>query len=245
MSSMRNAVQRRVHRERGQPEERKKWGLLEKHKDYSARARDFNTKKRKLQALRQKVLEKNPDEFYFGMMSRSGPSTGKGSTGTVSADRGNKVLSQEAVRLFKTQDLGYIRTARNKAVKEVERLEIAVKGITGKGQKVIFLADPNQKIGKIELESNNTLDGNEDDDEGDDDDEGEMSSSKEEKDLQRTSNRQAEKIKLRLITARERLKALTDAENALELQRSRMAKSPTVGGITKHGTKFKVRDRKR
>lgn len=32
MSSMRNAVQRRNHRERGQPEERSKWGLLEKHK---------------------------------------------------------------------------------------------------------------------------------------------------------------------------------------------------------------------
>lgn len=33
MSSMRNAVQRRNHRERGQPEERaQKWGLLEKHK---------------------------------------------------------------------------------------------------------------------------------------------------------------------------------------------------------------------
>jgi hypothetical protein len=32
MSSMRNAVQRRNHKERGQPEERAKWGLLEKRK---------------------------------------------------------------------------------------------------------------------------------------------------------------------------------------------------------------------
>lgn len=32
MSSMRNAVQRRNHKERGQPEERKQLGLLEKHK---------------------------------------------------------------------------------------------------------------------------------------------------------------------------------------------------------------------
>jgi hypothetical protein len=32
--------------------------------DYSARARDFNQKKAKLKQLRQKVLEKNPDEFY-------------------------------------------------------------------------------------------------------------------------------------------------------------------------------------
>jgi hypothetical protein len=32
MSSMRNAVQRRNHKERAQPEERQKWGLLEKRK---------------------------------------------------------------------------------------------------------------------------------------------------------------------------------------------------------------------
>jgi len=32
MSSMRNAVQRRNHKERAQPLERQKWGLLEKHK---------------------------------------------------------------------------------------------------------------------------------------------------------------------------------------------------------------------
>jgi hypothetical protein len=32
MSSMRNAVQRRQHRERGQLGGREKWGILEKHK---------------------------------------------------------------------------------------------------------------------------------------------------------------------------------------------------------------------
>ena len=51
MSSMRNAVHRRNHKERAQPLERKKWGLLEKHKDYSKRAADHNLKKRKLQTL--------------------------------------------------------------------------------------------------------------------------------------------------------------------------------------------------
>ena len=35
MSTMRNAVQRRQHRERGQLAGREKWGILEKHKVFS------------------------------------------------------------------------------------------------------------------------------------------------------------------------------------------------------------------
>nr|POE79423.1 u3 small nucleolar rna-associated protein 11 [Quercus suber] len=71
MSSMRNAVQRRNHRERAQPLERQKWGLLEKHKDYSLRAKDHNTKKRKIKQLTDKARERNEDEFYFGMLNSS------------------------------------------------------------------------------------------------------------------------------------------------------------------------------
>ena len=32
MSLMRHSIQRRAHRERAQPKEREKWGILEKHK---------------------------------------------------------------------------------------------------------------------------------------------------------------------------------------------------------------------
>ncbi|RKF48980.1 U3 small nucleolar RNA-associated protein 11 [Golovinomyces cichoracearum] len=239
MSSMRNAVQRRVHRERGQIEERKKWGLLEKHKDYSARARDYNAKKAKLKALRQKVLEKNPDEFYFGMMSRTGPSSGKGQTGTVAGDRGNKVLSQDTVRLLKTQDLAYIRTSRNKATKEVSRLEMAVKGIVGEGKKVVYITDQSNDLDqKEELCEQDDID-EKNVTEGDGDS---LSLDQKRRKIQR---REAEKLKNRLEIARKRLKALADAEQELELQRAKMSKSPTVGGVNKSGVKYRVRDRKR
>lgn len=227
---MRNAVQRRVHRERGQPEDRQKWGLLEKHKDYSARARDFNAKKAKLKALRQKVLERNPDEFYFGMLSRAGPSSAKGRKGTVSADRGNQVLGQDAVRLLKTQDLGYIRTARNTAAKETARLEMSAKGIVGSGHKVVFVSESLDQYGDGEVaghafEQNETV------------------SPGAQENKQSHSN--YEKLNAKLCTARERLKTLTEVEEALDLQRAKMAKSPTVGGVNKDGKKFRVRDRKK
>lgn len=61
------------------------------------------------------------------MLSRSGPgsrlSRGKAFTGTVDGDRGNKAMDVDTVRLLKTQDLGYLRTMRNVAAKEVRDLE--------------------------------------------------------------------------------------------------------------------------
>jgi Utp11 protein len=45
-------------------------GILEKHKDYVQRAKDFNQKKDKIKRLRQKVADRNKDEFYFGMVSK-------------------------------------------------------------------------------------------------------------------------------------------------------------------------------
>ncbi len=42
-------------------------GLLEKHKDYILRARDFQRKQGALKQLRHKAAARNPDEFYFAM----------------------------------------------------------------------------------------------------------------------------------------------------------------------------------
>ncbi|QSZ29470.1 hypothetical protein DSL72_003984 [Monilinia vaccinii-corymbosi] len=238
----------RTYKERSQPEERKKWGLLEKHKDYSARARDFNKKKAQLKALKQKVLEKNPDEFYFGMVNKKGPSkTGKNYTGTVNGDRGNQVLSQDAVRLFKTQDLGYVRTMRNKALKEVEELETRTVGIKGHGKKVVFVEneeEQQEKAGGDDSDMDMLFEF--------EDDENDYASKVEDtkedataKHLRKLQEKEADKLEIKLSIARQRLKALTEAEEALDLQRAKMAKSSTIGGVNKNGVKFKIRERKR
>ncbi|KAL9612924.1 MAG: hypothetical protein Q9167_002507 [Letrouitia subvulpina] len=118
MSSMRNVVRRRNHKERSQPAGRERWGLLEKHSDYSLRAKDYQQKKNKLRALRQKANERNPDEFHYGMMS------GKTNRdGHKISDRGNPVLSQETVHLLKTQDAGYLQTLSQQSRRAKEKLE--------------------------------------------------------------------------------------------------------------------------
>src|SRR5271170_1794534 len=117
MSSMRNAVTRRPHKERAQPASRAKWGILEKHKDYSLRAQDYNVKKRKLSQLAQKAQERNPDEFAFGMLSADTAKQGKHGQGGGGAER----LSHDAVKLLKTQDGGYLRVVAGRGRREVER----------------------------------------------------------------------------------------------------------------------------
>ncbi|KAH8698813.1 small-subunit processome [Talaromyces proteolyticus] len=121
MSSMRNAVHRRQHRERGQLEGRGKWGILEKHKDYSLRAQDYNLKKQKLGRLREKARDRNVDEFAYGMLSDKNARQGKHGTREASS------LSHDTVKLLKTQDAGYLRTVGEKARREMEKLEQEVK----------------------------------------------------------------------------------------------------------------------
>lgn len=121
---MRNAVQRRNHKERAQPLERQKWGLLEKKKDYSKRAKDHNEKKRKLGLLKAKAADRNEDEFYFGMMNsttKNGVKVAK--RGADNAGGGGKSLSMDVVKLMKTQDVAYLRTVLQSTRKEIARLE--------------------------------------------------------------------------------------------------------------------------
>jgi len=160
---------------------------------------------------------------------------GKNRTGTVNGDRGNQVLSQDAVRLFKTQDLGYVRTMRNKASKEVEELEKRVVGIRGEGKRIVFVQDEEEQREK--LGGNDVV--------MDEDEDGDEPVDLEEKNLKKMQDKESDKLQAKLSIARERLKALTDAEEALDLQRAKMAKSPAAGGINKAGVKFKVRERKR
>lgn len=97
---MKNAIPRRAHRERAQPAGRKKFGLLEKHKDYIERSKDYKKKKNFIKVLKSKAAERNSDEFYY-KMHNSQVVDGLHTKLTNSLDN-------ESIKLLKTQDMGYI-----------------------------------------------------------------------------------------------------------------------------------------
>jgi U3 small nucleolar RNA-associated protein 11 len=265
MSSLRNAVQRRNHRERAQPAERQKWGLLEKRKDYKLRAADHKAKTKKINALKSKASERNEDEFYFGMMS----STSKGGIkvakrGEANSGGGGKVLSQDVVRLMKTQDQGYLQTMLQRTRKEKARLEEDVLlGETGVrtepdgGAKKVVFDDEGLPIGDGDVdlsdldESLDLEDFNMDSgflDEEDEEASGEEESDDE--DLTPEERLAKSRKKHTLGVKRKKLDALVEQEEKLSAaleglghQRAQMA--GTIGGVNKNGVKFKARLRKR
>src|SRR5438046_3120507 len=98
MSSMQNAIPRRSHKERAQPYSRVRRGLLEKRKDYVLRAQDYKRKQSTLKRLSEKASERNPDEFYFGMVNEQ---TVNGIA--VAIRPGSNALSVKEVKPLKMQ----------------------------------------------------------------------------------------------------------------------------------------------
>lgn len=136
MSSLRNAVKRKEHKERSQPEFRKKFGLLEKKKDYRERADDFNKKQRTTQHLRRLAEDRNPDEFYFAMQNAAT----KDGVHVAKTTQQNK-YSQEELALMRTQDVAYLRTKSQADAKRAERLKASLHflGIARPANHTIFV----------------------------------------------------------------------------------------------------------
>lgn len=236
--------------------------------------------------MRQKAAERNPDEFRFGMTSSKTYDKGQ-----KVSDRGNPELSQDVVKLLKTQDIGYLRTTAQKTRRERERLEQVynIQGDTndslpphksqhspGRNQHTIFVEtkylkdllgsqtavneDKNKKSNILEEQSmvihSNTSNThlNEGDRPNQSSQTENQSSSHLEtsKDLrlvkmnqtsrkQRRRNQEVRESKLRLLKSRE--KELLAAVQELEIQRAKMSNS--IGGTSKAGVKWKIRERKK
>lgn len=199
------------------------------------------------------------------MLSRKGPGSriqnGRSWSGTVEGDRGNKSMDVDMVRLLKTQDVGYVRTMRQVVAKEVARLEEQVVLSRGFGRldedeeeedddddfdmppktkaarKIVFMDDEDERDEAIQDQLDQEEEGDADEETKDKANEKEGAEFEREKALRR--------LRRELENSRKKLKALTDAESALGIQRAKMAKTATSGGTTRRGKKIMVRTRKR
>ncbi|KZM22959.1 rRNA processing [Ascochyta rabiei] len=272
MSSMRNAVQRRNHKERAQPVEREKWGLLEKRKDYKLRAADHRQKKAKLKILSEKARDRNPDEFSFKMMSSSVDSKGR-----KVADRGNEALSMDVVKLLKTQDAAYIRTMLQQVRRERQKLEerlileeqgevrVLKYGEDGRSGKHRVFVENEEEQEEFDVDtwfgegkalpsaSTPQLPAEWEEEEEEQRPQKKTLSAKKQKEqeeaakkvkkLEKTRSRAQTRTAFRLQMVKKTERELVAAEEELEKQRAKMNSS--VGGVNKNGVKFKIRERKR
>jgi U3 small nucleolar RNA-associated protein 11 len=230
--------------------------------DYSLRAADYNAKKARLRILREKAALRNPDEFYYGMLNAKTDKAGR-----KIADRGNKALSTDAVRLLKTQDQGYLRLMSGRARKERERAEEAW---TGEGGEVKVIGAPNDArkgkvifVDSVEEQRNWRPEASEQHEGGGvEEEEDEAIDVKDLRKAKREAQREAQRLKedraLRkklkrhqdvrpaaIESTKKQERELVAVERELELQRAKMGKSVLVGGINKLGVKFRPKERRR
>lgn len=236
--------------------------------DYKLRAADHREKKKRIKILKEKADERNPDEFSFGMMNSTVDKQGR-----KVADRGNKALSMDVVKLLKTQDAGYIRTMLQQVRKEREELERKVvladekvkvlrDGDGGKKSKhTVYVGDVDEQKEFDEEEwfgagadcpawnRRKTNDEEELDEEAPKkklskkQQEAKELREKEERALMSKRVRLQQRAAAHLEAIKARERDLMTAEEELENQRAKM--NNTVGGTNKHGVKFKIRERKK
>ncbi|KAF2071568.1 hypothetical protein CYY_007120 [Polysphondylium violaceum] len=112
----RRLLPNKAKQERPQPEKSKKFGFLERKKDYIVRAKDYNTKRDAIKKLKLQAALKNPDEFNFKMINSK-------LVNGVHSDISKTELKKEQVLDIKTQDILYLRGKRIAEEKKIERLQ--------------------------------------------------------------------------------------------------------------------------
>ncbi len=150
--AFRSVIHRREHLERHQPAARARFGLLEKKKDYVARARNFHAKEERLRALRAKAANRNPDEFYHGMLS----SRTKG--GLHVAEPSRAKLSGDMLHVLRTQDKAYVSAVKGAEDRRVERLQAALSGApelraAGRGKRTLFVDSEGEAAAALDGEA--------------------------------------------------------------------------------------------
>ncbi|KAK3018439.1 hypothetical protein RJ639_004256 [Escallonia herrerae] len=148
MSSLRNAIPRKAHKERAQPHSRKRFGILEKHKDYVVRAKAYHKKEAALQKLKEKAAFRNPDEFYFKMINT------KTVNGVHKLESEANKYTPEELMLMKTQDIGYIMQKVQTEKKKIEKLTATLHSLGNQpSNRHVYYAEDREEAKEINLQT--------------------------------------------------------------------------------------------
>eukprot|EP00002_Diphylleia_rotans_P004652 TRINITY_DN13532_c0_g1_i1.p1 TRINITY_DN13532_c0_g1~~TRINITY_DN13532_c0_g1_i1.p1 ORF type:complete len:257 (+),score=81.94 TRINITY_DN13532_c0_g1_i1:50-820(+) len=127
MSSFKKLIKTRTYKERAQPKERSRLGILEKKKDYVQRARNYQQKQLVLQKLREKAALRNPEEFHHAMINAETQDGVSVDLKRVKKKRTHKMTKSgkkvplETVALH--HDANYIMLQKTKEDKKVEKMK--------------------------------------------------------------------------------------------------------------------------
>ncbi|KAG7561551.1 Small-subunit processome Utp11 [Arabidopsis thaliana x Arabidopsis arenosa] len=199
MSSLRNAIPRPAHKERSQPQARKRYGLLEKHKDYVIRANAYHKKQETLKILRQKAAFKNPDEFNFKMINSK----------TVDGyhrpkDEVNK-YSAEELMIMKTQDIGYVFQKWQSEKNKIDKLTASLQCTGGQSsRRHVYYAEDREEARELELQGRSKSD---------------ISAIEIPKDIKKKMDRSYRDLEARKSRAKDLEKLYTDMSMQKELQK--------------------------
>ncbi|XP_015782797.1 probable U3 small nucleolar RNA-associated protein 11 [Tetranychus urticae] len=141
-----NKAFQRLHRERHQPDSRKKFGFLEKKKDYKTRALDHQKKVNTIKLLKEKVANKNPNEFYFHMMNSQ----------LVDGKHFEKRKDTENVKEIEDKNIKFLNWRRGIELKKIEKLQSQLHFIDvddkPANKRIIFKEEgPKRKLKAIEV----------------------------------------------------------------------------------------------
>ncbi|XP_067131045.1 probable U3 small nucleolar RNA-associated protein 11 [Centruroides vittatus] len=140
----------RLHRERHQPESRQQVGFLEKKKDYKLRARHYHRKQNKLRVLRQKALNKNPDEFYFHMINS------EIQDGIHREKDKPEEYTDDQLKLMQTQDINYINYKQSTEIKKIDKLQSGLHLLDVEDKpanKHVFFVDMKKEVKNFDIAS--------------------------------------------------------------------------------------------
>ena len=121
----------RVKKERQQPAARAHLGILEKKKDFLKRARIYHKHQRQLDSLKREAELRNPNEFYFSMITDMKEKPQEFRT------KPKEGFTKEQRLLLETRDMNYVMSKIVSQQRKLEKLRIRLP-VETKGSVRIF-----------------------------------------------------------------------------------------------------------